>query len=152
VPRTWIADPAEAPDVARLLAAFRSWYGVEEPDDASFLAGVRRLIGTEGAEYVLGAADDPGAAPTAVAQLRFRHSVWSAADDCWLEDLYVEDAARGTGLGRAMLEAVIARARERGCVRVELDVDDDNAPARALYASAGFAEKHGGAAYLQLRL
>jgi ribosomal protein S18 acetylase RimI-like enzyme len=51
-----------------------------------------------------------------------------------------------------MVEAVLARARERGCGRVELDVDDDNAPARALYESAGFGEKHGGAAYMQRRL
>jgi ribosomal protein S18 acetylase RimI-like enzyme len=147
--RIWVAQPEEAAEVARLLAAFRTWYGKDEPSDEAFLASVRKLIGSEHTEYLLGATDG---APVAVAQVRYRHSVWTSADDCWLEDLYVEDAARGAGLGRAMVEAVLARAQERACRRVELDVDDANTPARALYESLGFAEKNGGAAYMQRHL
>ena len=145
--RTWVAAPEEAADVTRLLVAFRDWYRKPGPSDASLRASVERLIGTAGTEYVLGAAGDD--LPAAVAQVRYRHSVWTGADDCWLEDLYVDAGARGGGMGRAMVEAVLDRARDRGCGRVELDVDDDNAPARALYASLGVAEKSGGAALMQ---
>ena len=35
--------------------------------------------------------------PAGVCQLRYRLSVWTASHDCWLEDLYVTDEARGTG-------------------------------------------------------
>ena len=48
-----------------------------------------------------------------------------------------EDARR-LGLGRALAEAAIERARERGCRRVQLDVNEVNAEALALYRSLGF--------------
>ena len=149
--RVWIAEPDEAEPVARLLAEFRSWYGKDWPSDNAFHASVERLIEQRDTEYLLGAPHDD-APPAAVAQLRYRFSVWTAAEDCWLEDLFVAEEARGSGLGKAMVEAAITRAAERGCRRIELDVDDDNAPARALYESLGFAEKSGGNAYMQRRI
>ncbi len=131
--RVRVARPEDAEDVARLLVAFRDWYGRDQPPAASFLESVRHIMGTGGGEYLLGG--DPAAG---VAQLRFRHSVWTGADDCWLEDLFVTEHSRGTGLGRALLAAALARATERGCRRIELDVDEGNAAARALYESVGF--------------
>jgi ribosomal protein S18 acetylase RimI-like enzyme len=49
--------------------------------------------------------------------------------------------ARGRGLGRALVEAVIAWARERGAAAIRLDVTDTERarPAAALYRSLGFA-------------
>lgn len=149
--RVWIAVPDEAEHVARLLAAFRAWYGRDWPSDNAFLAGVERLIEQPDTEYLLGAPHDD-APPMAVAQLRYRYSLWTASDDCWLEDLFVEEPARGTGVGRAMVEAALERARAHGCRRIELDVDDDNGAARALYLRLGFAEKNDGSAFLQLQL
>jgi ribosomal protein S18 acetylase RimI-like enzyme len=128
-----LAAPEDAPEVARLLAAFRDWFGRPHPPEEDMLAAVRHIMATERADYLL--AGDP---PAGVAQLRYRHSVWTGTDDCWLEDLYVEDHARGNGLGRALVEAAVGRARERGCARVELDVDEGNAAAQALYEAAGF--------------
>ncbi len=127
------AGAADAEHVARLLAAFRDWYDKTEPTHDQFLASVRHILDTDGGEFLIGG--DP---PAGVAQLRFRHSVWTGVDDAWLEDLFVDESARGTGLGRALLEAAIARAAERGCKRLELDVDEGNTAARALYESAGF--------------
>ena len=145
--RVWRAEPEEAEHVARLLVAFREWYNVDWPSDNAFLAGVERLIESPDAEFLLGTPDDDSP-PCAVVQLRFRYSVWTAAPDCWLEDLFVTDHARRTGLGRAMVLAAIDRAEQRDCRRMELDVDDVNEPARALYQDLGFAEKHGGAALM----
>ena len=98
-------------------------------------------------EYLLGTPDDDSP-PCAVIQLRYRHSVWTASDDAWLEDLFVTEHARRSGLGRAMVLAAIDRAEERNCRRIELDVDDVNDAALALYKDLGFAEKHGGAALM----
>ena len=84
--------------------------------------------------------------PSAVVQIRYRFSIWTASDDAWLEDLFVAEEARRSGLGRAMVLAAIDRAEQRNCRRIELDVDDVNEPARALYKNLGFAEKHGGSA------
>ena len=131
--RVWRAAPDEAPAVASLLCGFRDHLGYG-PSDASMLASVERIIGRDDAEYLLAGDDEP----VAVAQVRYRWSVWWDAEDCWLEDLYVAPEARREGLGRTLVEAVIERARERGCRRVELDVNSENPAAIALYRSLGF--------------
>ncbi len=135
-PRAWIAEPAEADSVARLLIAFRDWYGRDDPPDEAFHDGVRRLIGRDDTEYVLAAAGDE---PGGVAQLRYRHGVWMDAEDCWLEDLFVRDEDRRKGLGEALIAKTIERARERGCGRIELDVSESNRAAWALYERMGFS-------------
>ena len=136
-PRIWLAEPGEAGTVARLLTAFRDWMGRDSPSDDVLLASVERLIGQPSVEYLLGAPDDSSAA-AGVAQLRYRFGVWWAAEDCWLEDLFVSEEARGSGLGRALTLAAFDRARAHGCRRVELDVNTENPPALKLYESLGF--------------
>ena len=134
--RVWRATPEEAPQVAALLAAFRDHMRYDGPSDDAFLASVERLIARDDTEYLLAAAGDGEA--QGVAQVRYRWGIWWDAEDCWLEDLYVAEAGRGAGLGRALTEAVIERATTRGCRRVELDVNTENPVAMALYRSLGF--------------
>jgi GNAT superfamily N-acetyltransferase len=59
----------------------------------------------------------------------------------YLEDLYVQPAHRGTGLGKALLRQVGRLAAERGCGRFEWSVLDWNAPAIAFYQKMGAAVK-----------
>ena len=146
--RVWRAGPDEAPVVAALLGGFRDHLGYDGPDDASLLSSVERIIARDDAEYLL--AGDGGA--VGVAQVRYRWSVWWATEDCWLEDLYVRDEARGGGVGRMLAEEVLRRAADRGCARVELDVNSENRPALALYRSLGFeTAKTGGQDVLMRR-
>ncbi|MFC9791184.1 GNAT family N-acetyltransferase [Streptomyces sp. NPDC127584] len=56
-----------------------------------------------------------------------------------IQGLVVGEAARGRGVGRALLRAAMERARADGAVRMTLRVLGRNAPARALYAAEGFA-------------
>ena len=115
------------------MIGFRNWWQRDEPDDAAFEAGVRRLLADPNTDFLL--AGEPAAA---VCQLRYRYAVWTASEDCCLEDIFVEEEARGSGVGRALVEAAFARARERGCARMELDVNEANAAALSLYESMGF--------------
>lgn len=55
-----------------------------------------------------------------------------------LISMWVSPAARGHGIGRALVEAVIGRARARGMSRVHLWVAEGNGNARALYERCGF--------------
>ena len=64
--------------------------------------------------------------------------IWRAGRDCLVEDVFVTDDARGKGVARALMDLATERALERGCRRMELDVNEANAPALALYASYGF--------------
>jgi GNAT superfamily N-acetyltransferase len=134
--RVWRAEPAEAATVAGLIAEFGEWWGQNVLPADQIQASVERIMGGDDGEYLLGAPD--GGDPGGVCQLRFRWSVWKSTEDCWLEDLYVQEDARRSGLGRLLVEAAVERARERGCKRIELDVNEDNAPARALYEACGF--------------
>ncbi|WP_435187809.1 GNAT family N-acetyltransferase [Streptomyces sp. bgisy126] len=56
-----------------------------------------------------------------------------------IQGLVVAESARGEGVARGLLRAAMDRARERGATRLTLRVLGHNAPARALYASEGFA-------------
>jgi ribosomal protein S18 acetylase RimI-like enzyme len=136
-PRVWPAKAEDIQDVAALIAAFRSWWGKDEPTLEQIRETTAVLIDDPNTEFLLAAPGD-GAPAAGVCQLRYRLSVWTGTDDCWLEDLYVDDAARGTGLGRALVEAAFERARARGCRRMELDVNESNTEALAFYKSLGF--------------
>lgn len=57
-----------------------------------------------------------------------------------IQTIAVAEAARGEGLGRRLLAQAQQDARDRGVQELFLEVRDDNAPARALYASEGFVE------------
>ena len=143
--RAWVAGLEEAEVVGALMIAFRNHMGESRPSDNAMLAGVDRLIEDVDTEYLLAAPDDD-APPAGVAQLRFRFSVWEAAPDCWLEDLFVRSAARRRGVGRALLSMALERARARGCRRIELDTNESNAAALALYQDFGFSPSSKGGA------
>ena len=57
-----------------------------------------------------------------------------------VHDLSVLPQYRGRGIGQALLRAVEAGARERGCVKVTLEVQENNHRARQLYERAGLAQ------------
>jgi len=61
-----------------------------------------------------------------------------AADEAEVLTLAVDPAVRRHGLGRALLEQVLATARQRGVHAIFLEVASGNGPGRALYAGAGF--------------
>jgi GNAT superfamily N-acetyltransferase len=81
---------------------------------------------------------------TGIVQYLFHRSTWSAADYCYLGDLFVAESARGLGLGRALIEAVYEQARAAGLPRVYWHTHTTNAQARMLYdqvaENAGFIQ------------
>jgi ribosomal protein S18 acetylase RimI-like enzyme len=123
--------------IVRLIAEFRDWWGKHDPSEDIIRSTAGRLLADPSTEYLL-ASDDSGEI-VGVCQLRYRLSVWTGSDDCWLEDLFVSEAARSGGHGRALVEAAFASARTRGCRRIELDVNEQNADALRFYDSLGFS-------------
>jgi ribosomal protein S18 acetylase RimI-like enzyme len=129
------ARSADVDEVARLMARFRDHLGATNPPDDAIRASVERILADGQSEFLIAATDG---VPLGVCQLRYRWSVWTSTEDCWLEDLYVVPDGRRSGAGRALVNAALDSARARGCARIELDVDEDNEPALALYESCGF--------------
>ena len=62
-----------------------------------------------------------------------QNSTWSEGGHCYLEDLFVDPAVRGKGVGRALIEYVKSYAIENNCSRLYWNTDEDNATARKLY-------------------
>jgi len=65
------------------------------------------------------------------------YSSFHTAPMLWLEDLFVEPAVRGAGVGRALLASLARLALERGCARVGWVVIDWNKPSIGFYEKAG---------------
>lgn len=63
----------------------------------------------------------------------FHSSAWTITPVCYLQDLFVDGAVRGHGIGRTLIEAVAARAQEQGATRLYWQTQDHNTTARRLY-------------------
>lgn len=75
-----------------------------------------------------------------IASCFFGFSTFAARPLLNVHDLAVLPEFRGRGIGRALLVAAEERARERGCVKLTLEVLESNAPARSLYHAEGFRD------------
>jgi GNAT superfamily N-acetyltransferase len=77
----------------------------------------------------------------------FQRSTWFLNSQCYLQDLYVSEAARGSGVGRALIAAVVGAAKEAGAARVFWNTHESNTVARRLYDAV--AERPG---FIQYRI
>ena len=94
----------------------------------------QRLMAPESPIRGLGARLGGDAAPlVGIVHYLFHAHAWMTAEVCYLQDLFVDDAARRRGCGGKLIEAVAALARERGCARLYWTTREDNANARSLY-------------------
>jgi GNAT superfamily N-acetyltransferase len=126
------AAAADAGDIARLLHDFNTEYGEPTPGVEALAQRMRELLA--GDTVVLLAGDGPDG----LAVLRLRSSIWTAGLECYLAELYVVPALRGQGRGRALMEAALELARKRGADWMELNTDEGDVAARALYERLGF--------------
>jgi GNAT superfamily N-acetyltransferase len=67
-----------------------------------------------------------------IAHYVFQPSTWADCV-CYLQDLYVDEPARGNGVARALIERVVAQAHERRAARTYWLTRVDNVAARRLY-------------------
>lgn len=93
------------------------------------------LFGPSPAAYALVAEVDGRVVGFALYFLNF--STWEGTHGLYLEDLFVEPEHRGRGLGKALLAALAALARDRGYARVEWWVLDWNQPSIDFYTRLG---------------
>lgn len=130
------ATPEDADAVGALLHAFNREFDDPAPPPSWLADRFRALLGGGDTAALLA-----GPGPDGVAVLRFRPAIWTDALECYLAELYVAPAHRGRGLGRALLEAAIALARQRGADRMDLGTSETDTAARALYESVGFVRR-----------
>ena len=66
---------------------------------------------------------------------------WSGEAEASIGELVVSQRAQGRGIGSALVEAAMARARELGCARISVSTGAANARARDLYRRLGFEDE-----------
>jgi ribosomal protein S18 acetylase RimI-like enzyme len=139
VPVVRRAHADEAHSVAQLLHDFNREFDEPTPPVADLEQRIARLL--RGGDTVILLL---GTGPDGLAVLRFRESSWSSGLECYLTEVYVVPARRGHGLGRALMEAALREARNRGADTMEIGVDEPDLVARHLYESFGFSNRSGG--------
>lgn len=135
---TIIIRPLEAGDRAAwgvLWQGYLTFYDTVL-DDAVYDATFARLIDPEEAAMHARLAIRAGR-PVGLVHYIFHRHCWRVEDVTYLQDLYAEPAARGTGVGRALIEAVYAEADAAGAPYVYWTTQDFNANARLLYDRIG---------------
>lgn len=138
--QVWRAGMADAAAIARLLRDFNVEYSEPTPAVEELAETIARLLREEEITVLLA-----GEGPDGLSLFRFRPGIWSAGAETYLQELYVVPALRGRGIGRALLEATIDVARERGADGIDLNTGETDTAARALYESMGFTNREGSA-------
>jgi GNAT superfamily N-acetyltransferase len=116
-----------------LWSEYQLFYGVELPADVSestwqrlHNGRVQGLGARNSADYLVG-----------IVHFLFHEDTWSTVPACYLQDLYVDSTARGTGCGRMLIEAVAESARTAGANSPYWLTHQSNAVARRLYDRLG---------------
>lgn len=129
------ATPDDVPLIAQLIRDLAEYEKLSHEvrfDEATL---TRHLFGPHPmAEVVIGQIDR---APQGFALFFHNFSTFEGRPGIYLEDLYVRPAARGSGLGKALLLHLAALAQERGCARLEWSVLDWNTPSVEFYRRMG---------------
>lgn len=128
--------PADRAAWEMLARGYKEFYKTPATD-AEYETAWRRLMAQD---RVHGLAAFVDKELVGIAHYLFQTSVW-AESVCYLQDLFTARAARGKGVGRALIEAVAREAKARNCARYYWLTQDTNATARALYDKVA---KHAG--------
>ncbi len=124
-------------DVPRLVELLGQLFAIESdftPNRERQKRGLTQLLASD-AVVLVAEADSQ---VVGMVTVQFVVSTAEGTRSAWLEDMVVDEEWRGRGLGSSLLEAACQQAVARGCTRVQLVADDDNAPALAFYSAHGW--------------
>jgi GNAT superfamily N-acetyltransferase len=134
--------PATPDDVPQILQFIRDLATYEREPDAVLATEADLLrdgFGPQKRFHCL-MADYDGVA-VGFALYFYSYSTWAGHAGIYLEDLYVDPAMRGKGIGKSLLSAVAAIAVSEGCPRLEWSVLDWNQPSIDFYHQMGAVMK-----------
>ena len=139
------ARAADVPDIVRMLADDRlgaTRERFEEPLPEAYAQAFRAIDADTNNELVVAVQGDQ---IVGVLQLTFiPYLTYQGGWRALIEGVRVDSGARSHGVGKALLEWAIARARQRGCVMVQLTTDKSRTEARRFYEGLGFVASHEG--------
>jgi ribosomal protein S18 acetylase RimI-like enzyme len=136
MPQNLTIKPLSQSDYEPWLALWQGYlrFYKAEVSDAITARNWQVISANAGPLYGLGAYDASGQLLGFVHYLLHPYT-WGLADACYMEDLYIDEAARGMGAGRALIDALIAKGKAEAWGRLYWNTQIDNTRARALYDS-----------------
>jgi GNAT superfamily N-acetyltransferase len=125
-----LPQPADESAWRKLWAGYTAFYRVDVPEAVT--AALWGKLVSAGAD-VRGLVAERDGQLVGLANYLFHPSTWSLKPTCYLEDLFVDPQARGSGAGKALILAVEEAARAADASRIYWHTQEYNAPARSLY-------------------
>jgi len=122
---------ADKPRWRTLFKGYIEFYKATVADEVIELTWQRLMAGTD--DFHIGLVAEVDGQVIGLAHVLFHRSTWSPTWYCYLEDLFVDPAARKNGIGRALIEATYREADARGCTRTYWATQEFNYRARSLY-------------------
>ncbi len=126
---------ADRPDWDDMWRAYLTYYETSVAP-AVYDSTFARLLGDDAVDFNALIAERDGR-PVGLVHYLFHRHAWKVENVCYLQDLFTRPETRGTGVGRALIEAVYAQADAMGCPSVYWLTQDFNATARRLYDRIG---------------
>ena len=123
--------PEDAAEWRRLWTGYLEFYRTTVPEEV-YDTTFSRLLGDDPQDFN-GFLALVGGRPMGLVHFLFHRHCWKIENVCYLQDLYVDPQARGTGLGRKLIEAVYAAADANGTPAVYWLTQDFNTIGRQLY-------------------
>ncbi|WP_415392164.1 GNAT family N-acetyltransferase [Paracoccus sp. SJTW-4] len=123
--------PEDAAEWRRLWTGYLEFYQTTVPEEV-YATTFSRLLGDDPQDFN-GFLALVGGRPMGLVHFLFHRHCWKIENVCYLQDLYVDPQARGTGLGRKLIEAVYAAADANGTPAVYWLTQDFNTTGRQLY-------------------
>ena len=122
-------------DWRRLWRAYLEFYETEVPEEV-YATFFERLLGDNPRDFH-GLIAEVDGKPVGLTHYLFHRHGWKIENVCYLQDLYADPDVRGTGIGRALIEAVYQAADAEGAPSVYWLTQDFNTEARKLYDRIG---------------
>ena len=126
---------ADETDWRRLWRAYLEFYETEVPEEV-YATLFERLLGDDPQDFH-GLIAEVDGKPVGLTHYLFHRHGWKIENVCYLQDLYADPDVRGTGIGRALIEAVYRAADAEGAPSVYWLTQDFNTEARKLYDRIG---------------
>lgn len=126
----------DRPAWQKLWQGYLAFYETELPPEI-YDSTFARLIAAAPRDLAGLVAEAEGGRLVGLAHYMFHAHGWKREDVCYLQDLYCIPEARGTGVGRALIEAVYSAADRAGAPSVYWMTQDHNRTARQLYDRVG---------------
>jgi GNAT superfamily N-acetyltransferase len=139
------AGIADLADIVRLLAddfLGQQRESLKMPLDESYIKAFREIEADPNNELIVAELDG---SVIGTIQLTFTPSLsYRGSKRCTVESVRVDDKLRGEGIGRKMMLWAIERAKERGCISMQLTSHSERLDAHRFYENLGFTKSHVG--------